>query len=125
MRRATTKVKVFYNDKLPNEATQRPVSGKEAIVVGPKFRALSRDSQDWVLIHEIGHWVSSEVGLQTWVKAAQSRGLDPWDQTTLPWGQYNMEEAFAETFVVAMAGHDNRWPEWQSFVKAMGKRAGL
>jgi hypothetical protein len=100
-------VPVHFDAALSNEATQH----HDTIFVGPKFLALWTEAQTWILTHEVGHWVSSVVGLGHWAKLAKDMGIDVWSD--LPWGQPNMEEAFAESFTVAVEGDDTRWPEWQ------------
>lgn len=109
-------VPVVYDDRLLSEARQQLVRGVESVVVGPKFFVLTKPARAYVLTHELGHYVSSTIGLGVWSAAAQDAGVDVWHN--LPWGAVNMEEAFADTYAVLV--HDpqeTRHQNWQDFVR--------
>lgn len=125
VRGAFKRIPMAYDPTLPHEATQRAAGGRDTIQVGSKFMRLPDRQRDAILVHEIGHWVSTKVGLAGWLKEANRMGIDPWDTESLPWGQFNMEEAFAESFMVAVLEHDKRWPEWQKLALSVAARAGL
>ena len=123
--KAYRSLRMVFDQKLTSEARQQTIFGAQGIVFGPKFFRLSIGHRDLVLVHEIGHWVSGKVGLAEWIRRAGDYGIDPWDAGSLPWGEMNMEEAFAESFAVATMGHDKRWTEWQRLARDMGKLAGV
>lgn len=85
----------------------------------PKFWALDTKTKDWVLTHEIGHWALREFGLSKMIAAASGLGIDPWDLANLPYGQHNMDEAFADCFaahVLDPAELKHRYPQWIEIV---------
>jgi hypothetical protein len=96
----------------------------------PKFWNLDRTTQDWVFTHEIGHWILSDFGLAQLIKIAEDYGVDPWDSGSLPYGQHNAEEAFADCFAAAMLEAPElkrRYPEWEKIVahvRSRGRVAG-
>lgn len=86
----------------------------------PKFWKLTPKVQDWVFTHEIGHYMLSKFGLAKLLKLAESLGVDPWDSSTLPYGQMNSDEAFAECFAAYQLNpHElkSRYPQWFELVK--------
>jgi DNA topoisomerase IB len=91
------------------------------IIVYPKFWALPDKTQDFVLAHEIGHWVLGEYGLSKLIRVAVDLGLDLWDTPSLPFGQYNSDEAFADSFASYHTDKDvqRRYPEWASLVEVV------
>jgi hypothetical protein len=85
----------------------------------PKFWELDAKTKDWVFAHEIGHYVLSRYGLAKMIDLASKLGIDPWDASSLPYGQHNMEEAFAECFAARMQAHAElvrRDPKWSALV---------
>ena len=91
----------------------------------PKFWGHDPQVQDFVLAHEIGHWVKSEFGGREFLTLANALGIDPWDSSALPFGQFNMDEAFADCFASYYTDGDaqRRYPEWARLVEAVeGKR---
>jgi hypothetical protein len=92
----------------------------------PKFSELPSETQDFVFAHEIGHYVQSEYGGTKFLGAAQSLGIDPWDTSDLPYGQFNQDEAFADCFAayhLERAELKRRYPQWESLVEAvLGKK---
>lgn len=95
-----------------------------------KFWNLDRVTQDWVFTHEIGHWILSDFGLAQLIKIAKDYSVDPWDSGSLPYGQHNAEEAFADCFAAAILEAPElkrRYPEWESIVahvRSRGRVAG-
>lgn len=90
------------------------VRGK--IELYPKFWRLSRDLRDFVFTHEIGHHVLSTSNKRL-VEEAKDLGVDVWDN--LPFGQFNMEEAFADSFASYFLDGDvrKRYPQWAALVE--------
>ena len=87
----------------------------------PKFWQHPREVQDFVLAHEVGHWVKSEFGGREFIALAESKGIDPWDSPNLPFGQFNMDEAFADAFASYYTDGDvkRRYPAWAQLVEAV------
>lgn len=87
----------------------------------PKFWQHTREVQDFVLAHEVGHWVKSEFGGREFIALAESKGIDPWDSPNLPFGQFNMDEAFADAFASYYTDGDvkRRYPAWAQLVEAV------
>ena len=108
---------------------QRPASGTVVaqvqlgvILIHPKFWELPDvESQDFTLAHEIGHWVLGEYGLSAFTDVADRLHADVWNN--LPFGQFSMEEAFADCFASYHTDHDvqRRYPQWAAVVKAVTK----
>ena len=100
------------------------------IEVYPKFWDLPDGrARDFVLAHEIGHWVLAEFGMSNLVSIAQSIGVDVWDRPSLPFGAINFDEAFADSFAefhMDRAGFARRYPQWDRIVAAVtsGSRVG-
>jgi len=94
-------------------------SGNE-IWLFPKFWLLNVGTRDFVLAHEIGHFVSSKGSLADLIRKAEEVGIDPWDTGSLPFGQGNMEEAFADAFATYFLDRNelkNRYPAWLKLVE--------
>lgn len=95
--------------------------GRE-IWIFDKFWKLDRKTQDFVMAHEVGHYVLSEFGLSKFIQEAASLGVDVWDN--LPFGQFNMEEAFADSFAsyfTAPGELKSRYPQWLALVEKVKK----
>lgn len=81
----------------------------------PKFWQLPSEVQDFVFTHELGHWVHGEHGLAAVIEALSAAGIDAWDTDTLPFGQPNMMEAFADVFAAYFLDKAEllrRYPAW-------------
>jgi len=86
----------------------------------PKFWSHDPDLRRWILAHEVGHWVMSDHG--SIVEKANALGIDPWDSPSLPYGQYNMDEAFADCFAayhLERAELRRRYPAWFRLIEAV------
>lgn len=97
-----------------------------SIVLKDKFFDLlqQNDEQlaDHLYAHELGHGVESTLG-KKWMDKAAELGIDVWDTNNLPLGQFNMDEAFAETAAVVIMNDShgmsllkNKWPSWLDLV---------
>lgn len=87
-----------------------------------KFWELRPKERDHAFAHELGHWVSTQVGTSKLVSLANEVGIDPWDSGSLPYGQFNMEEAFAESFAevhLNPVGARREQPLWARLVDEM------
>ena len=86
----------------------------------PKFWHLDDKTRDYVFTHELGHYVQSEKLPGTkFIDACSKHGIDPWDTSNLPFGQFNMDEAFADSFATYFLNHGellHRYPEWGALV---------
>lgn len=94
----------------------------DEVWVFPKFWTHQQGVQDFVLAHEIGHWVKSNNAFgSAFMDAARSVGVDPWDTPNLPFGQFNMDEAFADSFASYYTDGDvkRRYPEWARLVEVV------
>ena len=94
----------------------------DEVWVFPKFWTHQQGVQDFVLAHEIGHWVKSNNAFgSAFMDAARSVGVDPWDTLNLPFGQFNADEAFADSFASYYTDGDvkRRYPEWTRLVEAV------
>lgn len=91
----------------------------DRIVLYPKFFNHRQSVQDFILIHEIGHWVLSLVGLKSLIQDLSDIGIDAWDTSSLPFAQSNMHEAFADSFASYFLDGDvkRRYPKWAEIVK--------
>lgn len=100
----------------------------DEVWIKPKFWTHGRGVQDFILAHEIGHWVLAEYGSRNFIELAYSRGVDPWDSSSLPFAQFNMEEAFADSFASYYIDGDvqRRYPSWTAIVEAVsaGRKRG-
>jgi hypothetical protein len=87
----------------------------------PKFWTHGRETQDFILAHEIGHWVKSEFRGRNFIALAEEFGIDPWDTATLPFAQFNMDEAFADAFGSYHTDGDvkHRYPSWARLVEVV------
>ena len=92
----------------------------------PKFWKLNFETRDFVFAHEIGHFALSAYGLQKAIGVAQDLGVDPWDSSSLPFGQFNMDEAFADCFAsyhLDRSDLKSKAPAWVPIVEAvLGKK---
>ena len=94
----------------------------EEVHIFPKFWVLDPATQDFVLAHEIGHYVKSNYGGVRFMEAAGRLGVELWDTDRLPYGQYNMDEAFADCFASYFLDPSelrSRYPGWFSLVEAI------
>jgi hypothetical protein len=90
------------------------------ILLFPKFWSQDASTRDFIFAHEIGHWVLSEFGSQPYLKALTEAGIDGWDSDSLPFGQFNMDEAFADCFAshALVPGElERRYPAWVTVLK--------
>lgn len=92
----------------------------------PKFWELSEEEQDFVLAHEIGHWVLFNFGLLEFGRLASKLGIDVWDTSSLPFAQYNQEEAFADCFASFYldGSVEKRYPAWSTLVREISGSVG-
>jgi len=96
-----------------------------SIQIFPKFWKLDAKTRDFVLAHELGHYVLSNYGLAKLIEGLQARGVDPWESQNLPFGQTNMDEAFADSFATHFLNRaelQRRYPEWAAEVAAIINR---
>lgn len=111
--------KIMYVDK-PGVGKHPEASQiHDHIELYPKFWKLPRDkSRFQVLAHEIGHYALSKRGLSWLVNEAEKLGIDVWEIDQLPFGQYNMEEGFADAFASYYTDGDvkRKYPEWAKLV---------
>jgi hypothetical protein len=92
----------------------------EEIHIYPKFWALNAATRDFVFAHELGHYVLSQRSLSDLIKELQDQGVDAWDASSLPFGQPNMDEAFADSFATFFLDRSElrtRYPVWDSVVQ--------
>jgi hypothetical protein len=106
------------------DASNEIVSGKDAVVLYPKFWTHDHDLQASVFAHELGHWVlSGPYGYTTarFISLADHYGVDVWDTPSLPFAAPNMEEAFADAFASYYTDKDvvRRYPKWVRIVEAV------
>jgi hypothetical protein len=97
----------------------------DSILLFPKFWKLDAKTRDFVFAHELGHHVLSNYGLPKLIEGLQARGVDPWESQNLPFGQTNMDEAFADSFAshfLNRAELQRRYPEWAAEVAAIISR---
>ena len=90
------------------------------ILLFPKFWGHSQDIQDFVFAHEIGHWVlTSNGGTPSLLAKARRDGMDIWDTDNLPFGQFNMDEGFADAFASYFLDGDvkRRHPQWAAWIE--------
>jgi hypothetical protein len=87
----------------------------------PKFWKLPAKTREFVFAHELGHYALSG-RYSEMMKVASTHGVDVWDTPSLPYGQFNGEEAFADCFAayhVAPRELKTRYPAWVEIVKAL------
>jgi hypothetical protein len=87
----------------------------------PKFWDLDLKIQDFVLAHEIGHYVQSQKPGTWLMNLGKEHGVDVWDTRSLPFGQFNQDEAFADSFAsyfLEPGELRRRYPAWIIFVEA-------
>jgi hypothetical protein len=121
MRRFTPKAVIEKDGSGPGPHPEARQHGDE-VWLFPKFWKLDKKTQEFVFAHELGHYALSNYGLSAFVKLAEANGIDVWDVPSLPFGQFNMEEAFADAFATYFLGGpelDNRYPKWTSIVGAV------
>lgn len=120
------KLKRYAPTKIVDKASGGGGSHPEARQAGreiqlyPKFWKLDDQTKDFVLAHEIGHYVLSEYGLSKLIANLGELGIDPWDSSNLPFGQGNMDEAFADSFATHFLDTSElkrRYPEWAKVVE--------
>lgn len=93
------------------------------IWLSQKFWKLDAKTRDFVLAHEIGHYVMDEYGSAKLIEAASKLGLDLWKTDELPFSQFNMGEAFADSFATWALNPSelkHRYPLWAELVKRVG-----
>lgn len=93
-------------------------SGNE-IQLFPKFWLLDAKTKDFVFAHEIGHYVLGQHSLVKLIEDLAHLKVDAWDTSKLPYGQTNMDEAFADCFAAYHLEHEElkrRYPEWEIVV---------
>jgi hypothetical protein len=94
-------------------------SGNE-IWLFPKFWHLDDKMRDFVFAHELGHYTQSEtLPGSKFIDACKELDIDPWDTSSLPFGQGNMDEAFADSFATYFLDHGDlhhRYPKWETLV---------
>ncbi len=102
------------------EARQRG----DRIVLFDKFWKLPSKTMDFVFAHEIGHYrLQERGGVSRMMKLAKDIGIDLWDVDSLPFGQLNMEEAFADSFASYHLSKQElvkRYPKWVSLIEKVG-----
>jgi hypothetical protein len=87
----------------------------------PKFWDLDDETRDFVFAHEIGHSVLSDKHTLWIIETGKQFGVDVWDTNSLPFGQFNMDEAFADCFAsyhVNPGELKRRYPAWLSIVES-------
>lgn len=100
------------------EASQRG----DDVLLYPKFWTHDAATRDFIFAHELGHYVLSRHGLQKLISIAQAEGIDAWDSSSLPFGQPNMDEAFADSFATHFINPNelaHRYPAWVKVVKQL------
>jgi hypothetical protein len=106
------------------DASNEIVSGKDTIVLYPKFWTHDHDVQAFIFAHELGHWaLSGPYGYTTarFIPLAAHAGIDVWDTASLPFAAGNMEEAFADAFASYYTDKDvfRRYPKWARLVETV------
>lgn len=86
----------------------------------PKFWQLDPATRDFVFAHELGHYVQGQkLSGKAFLDACEKHGIDPWDSSKLPFGQFNMDEAFADSFATYHLNRSelkSRYPQWDALV---------
>jgi len=104
------------------------------IVLKPKFYEMAdkygQQTADYLYAHELAHGIESTV--PEWRDQATTLGIDVWDVSALPLGQFNMDEAFAESAATVITKDpdgmrllDERWPAWRKLAEWGIQRATL
>jgi len=101
-----------------------------SIKIYPKFWDLDFEAQTWVMAHEIGHYFLSEYGYRKYTAKAPEYGIDVWDTPSLPYGQFNAEEAFADAFAALFLNPSelkSRYAPWFGLLQeiVLGKKGSL
>jgi len=94
----------------------------DSIQLYPKFWLLDAEGRDFVLAHEIGHWMLDVYGIAKLIEDLNKLGVDPWELSQLPFGWHNMDEAFADSFATYFFNRSElrqRYPEWDAVVHAI------
>jgi len=84
-----------------------------------KFWKLDAKTRDYVFTHELGHLALSKHGLAKFIKEMEALGVNVWESEKLPFGQFNMDEAFADSFATYFLNRaelKQRYPEWDAGV---------
>lgn len=111
--------------KTSGEARSHPEARQHAdeIWLFPKFWDLDDQVRDWVFMHELGHYAQGRLASGTkFLDVAARHGIDPWDTSALPYGQFNMDEAFADSFAARFlepAELRRRYPNWAALLDAI------
>ena len=115
---------------MPHRVLEKAVGGSgearqhgDEIWLSPKFWEHDDKLRDWILTHEIGHYVLSRKNTQA-MHAAEALGIDLWDTPNLPYGQFNFDEAFADCFAAYYLEHQelgSRYPKWLELVEKLLK----
>lgn len=127
--------RIVHQSTGTEEAMFRPLNGKWVITVSDKFfQGVEQYGEDWglyVLLHECGHAIESDLGAAGKMALAAEFDVDLWD-LPLAFQQPNMDEAFAETFAVLVSRDqrglsllDEHWPGWRGMVETMCERYGI
>jgi hypothetical protein len=115
-------LKVDFSNHISGEATVE--AGR--ILLSSKFASLPREAKEHVFTHEVGHIAVGKLGLKRLVRVLEEEGIDPWDVGSLPFGQFQMEEAFAEAFAESVLDPDRLGranPKWLRAAKRMAHEA--
>lgn len=102
------------------EATQR---GDEVLIF-PKFWALPEPTRDFAFAHELGHYLSTQLGSSELLERMEDQGIDGWDTPNLPYAQFNFEEAWADCFAASVLDPlelRTRYPAWEKLVADVRK----
>jgi hypothetical protein len=93
------------------------------VLLYPKFWTHDAGTRDFIFAHELGHYRLAEFGLQKMIETCQKFGIDPWDTSSLPFAQSNMDEAFADCFAsfhLTPGEVTHRYPAWAKLVHEVG-----
>jgi hypothetical protein len=89
------------------------------VLLFEKFWKLDAKTRDYVFTHELGHLALSKHGLAKFIKEMEALGVNVWESEKLPFGQFNMDEAFADSFATYFLNRaelKQRYPEWDAGV---------
>jgi hypothetical protein len=95
------------------------------ILLHPGFWKLNQAARNQVFAHELGHLALESFGYSKMLKVAEALEVDVWDSVSLPFGQSNGEEAFADSFGSYFTDGEvqQRHPEWAKIVEAVHAKA--